>query len=355
MTQSSLILTNFGTVDGKSVELFMLTNRNGVIAKLTSWGARLTELHVPGRDGQLANVVLGYDNLAQYREPEPYFGCTVGRFANRIAKGSFMLDGACYTLQNNNGPNTLHGGKIGFDKAVWRAEVVSKTGDSPSVKFSYKSAAGEEGYPGNLTATVVYTLTDSNELRLDYTAITDAPTPVNLTNHSYFNLAGAGNGTILCHLLTLSPDRYTPVDDTLIPTGEIRSVADSPLDFRQPTEIGARLKAVGGPEPVGYDHNYVIATEAGLAGNPLRQVAVVNEPKSGRVMTVATTCPGIQFYTGNFLDGSLTGNGGVYVRHGGLCLETQHFPDSVNQPHFPNTILRPGERYEQTTVYALNW
>ena len=343
--------TSFGTTkDGQAVDLYTLTNAKGVVAKVMTYGALLTELHVPDRDGQMADVVLGFQTLQVYEADHPYFGATIGRVANRIAKGKFRLGGQEYTLATNNGPNHLHGGLRGFDKRVWKAQPVS-VGGVPAVRFTYASADMEEGYPGALTATVVYTLTNANELRLDYTATTYKPTIVNLTNHSYFNLAGDGQGTILDHELTIMADRYTPVDDTLIPTGEIASVRGTVMDFNRPTAVGARIGEVPGPAPGGYDHNYVLSHGGGV----LAMSATARDPKSGRLMDVLTTEPGVQLYTGNFLDGSLTGKAGVaYQKHFGFCLETQHFPDSINQPAFPPVVLQPGRTFKSTTVYRFS-
>jgi aldose 1-epimerase len=332
----------FGTLpDGSAVDLFTLANANGLSAKVATYGTIITELHVPDRDGELGDIVLGFDNLEQYLKGHPFFGATVGRCANRIAKGRFTLDSKAYTLATNNGPNHLHGGLKGFDKMVWQAEP--QTG--ASVKFSYTSLDGEEGYPGTLAVAVTMTLTDANELRLDYCATTDKPTPVNLTNHSFFNLAG--DGRALDHELMIAADCYTPSDSTLIPTGEIKPVRGTPLDFTQPQPIGSRFGQLH-TNPVGYDHNYVLNG----GGKGLSLAARVYEPRSGRILEVQTTQPGVQLYTGNFLDGSLTGKRGVvYHQHTGFCLETQHFPDSVNQPKFPSVILRPGQTYRQTTLY----
>jgi aldose 1-epimerase len=345
MVKAEVSKSAFGKLpDGTEVDLYTLQNKHGVVAKVITYGTILTELYVPDSSGAMGDVVLGFDNLDQYLAGHPYFGCTVGRVANRIGKARFTLDGKEYTLAANNGPNHLHGGLKGFDKAVWKAEPVSAK-DGAAVKFTYLSKDGEEGYPGNLEATVVYTLTDANELRLDYTAAADRPTPVNLTNHSYFNLSGEGD--ILGHVLTLKADRYTPVDDTLIPTGQIASVQGTPLDFRAATAIGARLGQLTG-KPRGYDHNFVLEAGEGK----LALAARVEDPKTGRVMEIWTTEPGIQLYTGNFLDGSLKGKRGVvYQQYAALCLETQHYPDSVNQPAFPSVILRPGQTYTQTTVH----
>lgn len=334
--------SRFGSLpDGTAAELYTLTNANGLIAKLTNYGTIITELHVPDRQGNLGDIVLGFDNLGQYLQGHPYFGATVGRFANRIAKGQFTLDGKTYNLAVNNGPNHLHGGRKGFDKVVWKAEPQA----GAAVRFTYTSPDGEEGYPGTLATTVIITLTDANELRIDYTATTDKPTPVNLTNHSYFNLAGAGD--VLSHEVMIAADHYTPPDAALIPTGEIRPVKGTPLDFTTPQNIGSRFAQLQ-TQPVGYDNNFVLRS----GGRGLELAARVCEPTTGRVMEVHTTQPGTQFYTGNFLNGSLTGKrGAVYHRHTALCLETQHFPDSVNHPNFPSVILRPGQTYRQTTVH----
>jgi len=299
---------------------------------------------VPDRHGRTADVVLGFDALAGWESPHPYFGATVGRVANRIAKGKFTLDGVTYTLATNNGPNHLHGGVRGFDKVVWQASEV-QTDDGKGVRFTHVSPAGDEGYPGTLTAAVTYVLTGADELVLRYEATTDAATPINLTHHSYFNLSGDGNSDIRHHRLTLFASHYTPADDTLIPTGEIAVVDGTPFDFRTSFEIGARIAEVEG----GYDVNYVLDS----GGGRLAPAAVVYDPGSGRIMRVHTTEPGLQFYSGNFLDGSITGKGGaVYRQHAGFCLEAQHFPDSINQPMFPPVVLRPGDVYRQTTRYA---
>ena len=331
--------------DGAMVNRFTLTNSKGTTAKVTSYGATLTELRVPDRNGTVANVVLGFGNLDAYLKGHPFFGVTAGRVANRIGKARFSLEGREYTLAANNGQNHLHGGIKGFDKVLWQGKALPTTGHDAAVEFSYFSEDGEEGYPGNLSVTVTYTLTENNELQIDYKATTDKATPINLTNHSYFNLAGSGD--ILDHELTIQADRYTPIDAELIPTGEIASVKDTPLDFTSPMSIGARIDQLK-PVPGGYDHNYVLNSR----GRSPALAAHVYEPKTGRVMEVLTTEPGIQLYTGNFLDGELTGHGGVvYNKHAGLCLETQQFPDAVNHPNFPSTILRPGETYKSTTRY----
>ena len=327
--------------------LFTLRNAHGCRATISPYGGTLTSLLVPDRNGRLGDVVLGFEDLSGYRSPafrqaNPYFGALIGRYGNRIAQGRFTLDGHPYSLATNNGPNSLHGGTVGFDQKTWAAEP----GTGPEgefLKLSYRSPAGEEGYPGTLDVTVVYTLTDDNALRLDYTATTDQPTPLNLTNHSYFNLSLGASPDILSHEVTLAADRYTVVDATLIPTGELRPVAGTPFDFRTPHAIGARI----GQVPGGYDHNWVLSPDA--ARQP---AATVYDPASGRTLEVITDQPGIQFYTGNFLDGTLTGKGGTaYGQHAGFCLETQHFPDSPNQPAFPNTILRPGETFRSVTSY----
>ena len=340
--KSPVTKTPFGKLrSGAAADLFTLTNKNGIIVKVTNYGATITEIHAPDREGKLGDIVLGYDNLDQYLDGDPYFGCTVGRYANRIALGRFDLDGKSYKLAKNSGVNCLHGGLRGLDKVVWKATVLK----GASVQFNYTSPDGEEGFPGKLDITVVMTLTDRNELSIDYTATTNKATPVNLTNHTYFNLACSGD--IKAHKLILASDFYTPVNAELIPTGEVRSVVKTALDFTKPVPIGARFTKLGG-KPLGYDHNFILRS----GGRSLAIAARVTDPKTGRVLEVCTTAPAIQFYTGNFLDGSLTGKGGtVYKQHTGFCLEAQHYPDSPNQPHFPNTILRPGETYRQTTVH----
>jgi aldose 1-epimerase len=347
--RSGVEKTDFGrTRDGVPVEQYLLRNANGIVAKVTTYGATMTDLIVPDRDGRMASVVLGFDRLDGYLGEEPYFGSTVGRVANRIAGGTFELNGQTYKLATNNGPNHLHGGLKGFDKVVWRAEPHAGT-DEPSVTFSYVSRDGEEGYPGNLSVSVTYTLTRQNEIRLDYTASSDKATPINLTNHSYFNLAGEGSGTILDHTLMIAADEFTEVDATLIPTRRM-PVRETPMDFTAPTRIGARIDRVPGPPPGGYDHNYVLRPHSDLV-----LAARLEDPKSGRVMEVLTTEPGVQFYSGNFLDGATRGRSGVpYVKHAALCLETQHFPDSVHHPDFPSTILQPGQRFASRTVYRFS-
>jgi aldose 1-epimerase len=345
--RASVVKQPFGaTADGTPVDLYILTNAQGCVAKIMTYGATVTELWVPDKKGELGDVVLGFDSLDGYLAGCPYFGAIVGRVANRIARGTFTLDGKTYTLATNNGRNALHGGIKGFDKVVWKGRVVPSS-EGPAVEFTYLSKDGEEGYPGNLNVSVVYTWTNQNALRIDYRATCDKATPVNLSNHSYFNLAGAAKENILRHRLMLAADAYTPVDAELIPTGEIAPVKGTPLDFTRPQRIGARIAQVGG-NPAGYDHNYVLRPGAGL-----RLAAQVDEITSGRHMTMLTTEPGVQFYTGNFLDGTITGKKGVvYQQYHGFCLEAQHFPDSVHHPNFPSTILRPGQVYRQTTVYA---
>jgi aldose 1-epimerase len=339
------------TGDGTPVDVFVLTNGRGVEVRAISYGAIIASVRVPDRNGQRGDVVLGFDTIDGYLGTHPYFGAVVGRYGNRIAKGRFTLDGKTYQLATNNGPNHLHGGVKGFDKAVWRGEPVDRGDGSASVAFTHTSPDGDEGYPGALTVRVTYTLTSADEIVVEYEATTDKPTPVNLTQHSYFNLAGAGTGDILQHRLTIDADRFTPVDATLIPTGELAPVAGTPFDFRQPTAIGARID--GDDQQLkngnGYDHNWVL----NRTGGGLVHAARVEDPSSGRTLDVSTTEPGVQFYAGNFLDGTITGKGGrVYKRRYGLCLETQHFPDSPNHPDFPSTILRPGERFRSKTVFA---
>jgi aldose 1-epimerase len=340
----------FGLVDGKAVFIYRLTNAHGMEVRVMSYGATIVSLRVPDRNAQSDDVVLGFDTLNGYLAPEPYFGAVVGRYGNRIAKGQFTLDGTTYHLATNNGPNHLHGGVKGFDKVVWEAEPFDRDGRS-GVTFTHASPSGDEGYPGALDARVTYTLTSDNELIVEYSATADKATPINLTQHSYFNLAGAGTGDILDHQLTLDADRFTPVDATLIPTGELAPVDGTPFDFRRPTAIGTRIGADNAQLKYGngYDHNWLLNGSAGQ----LRHAARLEDPRTGRTLDVSTTEPGVQFYSGNFLDGTLAGRAGhVYKQRYGLCLETQHFPDSPNHPNFPSTILRPGKRYESKTVFA---
>ena len=330
--------------DGTAVEQYTLHSAKGAVAKIITYGATLSELWVPDRSGKNADVVLGFDNLEQYLGDHPFFGATIGRYGNRIAKGKFSIDGREYTLFLNNGPNSLHGGKEGFNRKVWKAEPV-KAASGAAVKFTYVSKDGEEGYPGTLTTTVIYELADDNSLKLTYHAVTDKPTVVNLTNHSYFNLTGAGSGDILKEVLELDADRYTPVDSTLIPTGELKSVEGTPFDFRKPTAIGARNDQV--PATGGYDHNFV------LNGTPgkLRKIGSVFDPASGRTMEIWTSEPGVQLYASLGLNASIKGIGGAYAKFGALCLETQHFPDSPNHPNFPSTVVRRGKDYHSETIY----
>ena len=343
----------FGTLpDGRQVEIFTLRNASGMEVRFTNFGGIITSIRVPDRQGNFEDVTLGFDSLAGYVGEHPYFGSLIGRYGNRIARGRFTLDGKQYNLATNNAPNHLHGGPGGFHKVLWNAEPFQNDSSVGAV-LTYTSPDGEEGYPGTLQTRVTYTLTNANELGFEYHATADKPTPVNLTQHAYFNLAGDGERDILGHELTLNASRFTPVDSTLIPTGEIAPVANTPLDFTRPTPIGARIDqdhpqlGHGG----GYDHNWVLDRQ----GEGLSLAARLYEPESGRQMEVWTTEPGIQFYSGNFLDGSLTGkNGKVYQHRFGLALETQHFPDSPNQPNFPTTILRPGEEYRSRTVYRFS-
>ncbi|RPD44701.1 galactose mutarotase [Hymenobacter sediminis] len=340
---------SFGkTQDGTEVQLYTLTNAHGLKVGITNYGGTITSLLVPDKSGKLGDVVLGFDNVSGYQSPEflksgPYFGALIGRYGNRIKGGKFTLDGKEYTLAKNNGENTLHGGKKGFDKVVWQAQP----GTSPegqTLTLTYLSKDGEEGYPGNLNVKVVYTLTPDDALRIDYSATTDKATPVNLTNHAYFNLGLGQTKDILGHEVTIAADRYNVVDAGLIPTGELRPVKGTPFDFTTPHTIGERI----GQVPGGYDHNWILNQASGL-----HTAATVYEPTTGRTMTVQTTEPGLQFYTGNFLDGTLKGKGGtVYGKHAGFCMETQHFPDSPNQPKFPTTILKPGQTLQSTTTYT---
>jgi aldose 1-epimerase len=342
----------FGTTpDGHSVDLYTMANVHGMEVRAMNYGGIVVSLRVPDRSGTLADVVLGYDDLQPYLTNKPYFGALIGRYGNRIANGQFTLDRVEYHLAKNNGPNSLHGGLKGFNKVLWGAEPV-ESNRGVGLVLTYTSKDGEEGFPGNLKTKVTYTLTDQNELIFEYETTTDKATPVNLTHHGYFNLAGAGTGDALQHELMLNADRFTPVGKTLIPTGELRSVTGTPLDFTKPTAIGARINenfeqlTVAG----GYDHNFVINRK----DHSLELAARVYEPKSGRVMEVLTTEPGVQFYSSNFLDGEKGKNGHIYNKHAALCLETQHFPDSPNHPDFPSTILRPGQTYHSHTVYKFS-
>jgi aldose 1-epimerase len=351
--ESSMTKQSFGkTLDGTEVFLYTLANKNGMEARITNYGGIIVSLLVKDRNGKSADVVLGFDSLSSYLKDTPYFGALIGRYGNRIGKGEFHLGGVKYPLATNNGPNHLHGGLRGFDKVVWTVdEKASVPGES--IALTYLSKDGEEGYPGNLTVRVVYTVTNDNELRIDYSASTDKSTVTNLTHHSYFNLAGAASGTILDHELFIDASRFTPVDSGLIPTGELRSVNGTPMDFTTQTAIGARIDdpyeqlQKGG----GYDHNWILNKPFGSMGLAAR----VYEKTSGRMIEVLTTEPGIQFYSGNFLNGTHVGKGGVKYQHrSGFCLETQHFPDSPNKPEFPTTLLEPGKTYTSTTVYRFS-
>ena len=346
--QEKVQKTSFGKLpDGTEVEQYTLTNSKGAVAKVITYGATLAELWMPDKAGKNVDVVLGFDNLASYAGDHPFFGATVGRYGNRIAKGKFSIDGKEYSLFLNNGPNSLHGGKVGFNRKVWTAEPVdSKHGSS--VRLTYVSADGEEGYPGTLTVHVTYELSDDNALKISYQASTDKPTVVNLTNHSYFNLSGAGSGDILKEVLQLDADRYTPVDSTLIPTGELKSVDGTPFDFRKPTPIGERNSQI--PGIAGYDHNFVLNGPAGK----LRKIGKVSDPASGREMEIWTSEPGVQLYVSLGLDGSIKGVGGAYQKFGALCLETQHFPDSPNHSNFPSSVVRPGKDYQTETIYKFS-
>ena len=346
---------SFGrTAAGQAAEIFTLTNSHGIEVRLTNYGGIITSLRTPDRSGRFDDIVLGYDSLSGYLRDTPYFGAIVGRYGNRIAGGRFTIDGTSYRLAVNNGPNSLHGGLRGFDKVVWNA-VPFQNASGVGVALDYTSADMEEGYPGTLRTHVTYTLTNDDRLIVDYLATTDKPTPVNLTQHSYWNLAGDGSRDILAHVLTINADAMTPVDTTLIPTGEIAPVAGTPFDFRTPTPIGLRIDQrqnqqirFGG----GYDHNFVL-NRAGVSADSLVHAGRVAEPSTGRTLDIYTTEPGMQFYTGNFLDGSITGKAGhVYHYRYGLALETQHYPDSPNHPAFPSTILRPGQQYKTRTIFA---
>jgi aldose 1-epimerase len=350
-TKNTMNITkqSFGKMpDSTVVDLYTLTNASGVTMQVTNYGGIITSLQVPDKKGKPEDIVLGYDSLASYLEKTPYFGCLVGRYGNRIARGKFSLDGKEFTLACNDGPNHLHGGVKGFDKVVWEASEIRQD-SAVGLRLHYLSKDGEEGYPGNLDVTVVYLLNNNNELSFDYSATTDKATPVNLTQHSYMNLAGAGSGDVKGHELMINASKYTVVDSTLIPTGELRDVTGTPWDFTSPKAIGKDLAATGG-KPVGYDHNFVLNTK-GLTEEAVKVV----EPVSGRILQVFTDEPGVQFYSGNFLDGTFMGKGGkAYNQYYGFCLETQHFPDSPNQPAFPSTILKPGEKYHTVTIFKFS-
>jgi len=356
-SNASIVKEDFGAFKGQPVERYTLTNSNGAVMKVTTYGGTITELYIPDRNGEMGNVVLGFDKLdgyisTEYEKSNPNFGAIIGRYGNRIAKGKFSLDGVEYTLATNNDENHLHGGNIGFNRVVWAAQPIESAGGN-ALELTYTSVDMEEGYPGNLQVTVTYMLTDDNELKIDYRAITDKATPCNLTNHSYFNLSAGKQPTIANHELTILADQYTEVDGGLIPTGNLPDVAGTPMDFTIPHNIGERIDVdfeqlqIGG----GYDHNWVLRNSNGS----LALAATVYEPESGRFVEVFTTEPGVQFYAGNFLDGALIGKNNIkYVRRAGLCLETQHFPDSPNQPTFPSTILQPGQTYQTQTIYKFS-
>jgi aldose 1-epimerase len=344
--KSSISEEAFGTYEGENITKYTLTNAGGMQVGIINYGGTITDIVTPDKNGNKGNVVLGFDSLSGYlQKGNPYFGALIGRYGNRIANGKFTLDGKQYTLAGNDHGNSLHGGLKGYDKVVWKAEKLS--GDS-SLQLTYNSKDGEEGYPGNLSVKVAYTLTDANELKIDYTATTDKATPVNLTNHAYYNLSAGKDSTILGHNIMINADKFTEVNDKLIPTGKLPEVKGGPMDFTSSKMIGKDIDQVKG----GYDHNWILNRK----GSDLEKAAEVYDPTSGRSMEVWTTEPGLQFYTGNFLDGTLTNTrgGAKYVKHAALCLETQHYPDSPNQPAFPNTILKPGETYRQTTIYKFS-
>lgn len=336
--------SDWGESDGKKVFLYTLTNEKGTQVKISNYGGTITSFVTPTKTGASSSIVLGFDELAGYLAHPPYFGATIGRYGNRIANAQFTLDGKTYKLTANDGKNSLHGGLKGFDKVVWDASPLDTS--KPALTLNYLSKDGEEGYPGNLKVTVQFSLSDDDELTIDYNAETDKATPVNLTNHSYFNLTGDIKNTILNHSLMIDADRYTPVDSTLIPTGELKPVKGTPFDFTTPHTVGERIDSVKG----GYDHNWVLNHKMGS----LDKVATLKDVTTGRTLEVYTTEPGIQFYSGNFLDGTIkTSNGTPIEKHSAMCLETQHFPNSPNQPSFPSTILRPGEKYHTTTKYKV--
>ena len=346
MTKPGVTSKDWGEVDGKKVHLYSLTNKNGVTVTITNYGGIVTSWVTPDKHGNKSSVIIGMDSLKEYLRKPPYFGALIGRYGNRIGDAKFTLDGKTYQLAANNGKNALHGGNKGFDKVVWDATPGTDS-TKPSLTLSYLSKDGEEGYPGNLKVTVVYTLSDDDALNIDYSAETDKATPVNLTNHSYFNLTGSTANTILNHTLMIDADRYTPVDTTLIPTGKIEPVKGTPFDFTKPEAIGARIDSVKG----GYDHNFVLNRK----DSSLQLVAVLSDTMSGRKLEVYTTEPGLQFYSGNFLDGKFSSHDGKPVNfRTALCLETQHFPDSPNKPNFPSTILKPGQKYHTETKYKIS-
>ncbi len=346
----------FGTADGKPITAYTLRNAKGMEVRAINYGGVILSIQVPDRQGKFADVVLGFDSVAPYETNPPYFGAIIGRYGNRIAKGQFTLGGRTYQLPQNDKTNTLHGGKKGFDKMVWEAQPFD-SGKVRGIVFRHTSPDGDQGFPGTLQTTVTYTLTDDDQLIFDYAATTDKATPVNLIQHSYFNLAGDGSGNILGHEVYINADRFTPVDSLLIPTGELRGVAGTPFDFRTPTAIGARIN-VADPQlkfPGGYDMNFVLNKPAGTPATEPTLAARVYEPKTGRVLEIRTTEPGMQFYSGNFLDGTLHGKKGVvYQQHYGFAMETQHFPDSPNKPQFPSTILQPGQEYHSRSIYTFS-
>lgn len=342
-SKKGTVVTEWGERDGKKVYLYTLTNKQGMQVKITNYGGIVTAWVAPDKYGNQSSIVLGFDSLQRYTPYVPFFGALIGRYGNRIAKGQFTLDGVTYKLATNNGPNHLHGGNKGFDKRVWDALPVNE--NKPSLTLHYLSKDGEEGYPGNLDVTVRYTLSDNDELEIEYNATTDKATPLNLTNHSYFNLTGDVSKTILDHTLWIDADNYTPVDNTSIPTGEIKPVKGTPFDFTSPHKVGERIDSVR----AGYDHNFVLNKKSGA----FKRVAYAFDSSSGRQLDVYTTEPGLQFYSGNFLNGLKTSSGQAISRRSALCLETQHFPDSPNQPNFPTTILRPGEKFHSATTYRL--
>jgi len=348
---AGLTVEPFGNLpgNGPSVAIYTLRNTRGIEARVCTYGGILVSLQAPDRAGRMADIVLGHDHLQGYLESSPYFGALVGRCANRIARGKFVLEGKTYSLAVNNGPNALHGGLKGFDKAVWKPEL-TRLPTGPALELNYFSKDGEEGFPGNLTVKAVYSLDETDSLRMDITATTDRTTICNLTQHSYFNLAGQGD--VLGHQVQIDADRFTPVDATLIPTGELRPVSGTPFDFRQPTAIGARMGQDDEQLKLGhgYDHNFVVNNPPGLG-----RISRITEPSSGRVLEILSDWPGVQFYTGNHLDGTIRGTGGqVYQRHAGFCLEPQNFPDSPNHPNFPTITLKPGETYRQSVIYKLS-
>jgi aldose 1-epimerase len=348
MIKPGVSTKDWGETDGKKVQLFTLTNKSGVTVSITNYGGIVTSWVTPDKHGNRSSVVVGLESLQEYLKKPPYFGAIIGRYGNRIGDAKFKLDGKTYTLAANNGKNNLHGGAKGFDKVVWDAAPAADS--TPALTLTYLSKDGEEGFPGNLKVTVVYTLTDADELNIDYTAETDKATPVNLTNHSYFNLTGSTENTILNHTLQLMADKFTPVDTTLITTGEIKAVAGTPFDFTKAEVIGSRIEAVPGAAPGGYDHNYVINRK----DSSMQLVAVLADTTSGRKLEVFTTEPGIQFYSGNFLDGTFVSGGKPVKFRTALCLETQHYPDSPNKPNFPTTILRPNQKYHTETKYKIS-